>query len=50
MDSFAPYIYKKEKKVIPEQIQLELDVPEYDIAKSDEEDREENHYISIDVL
>ena len=43
-------LYKKEKKVLPEQIQLELDVPEYDIPKSDEEDREENHYIIIDVL
>jgi len=51
MNSFPPFIYKKEKKVIPQQIQLELDIPEYiEQDKSSSKDEETTNIIIIEIL
>jgi hypothetical protein len=50
MDSFIPFVYKKEEKAAPEQIQLELDVQVEHIPSSKEEDEDTSRVIIIDVL
>lgn len=51
MNSFPPFIYKKEKSVIPLQIRLELEVPVYNEEKEDvNEDDANRGSIIIDIL
>lgn len=40
MESFFPFVYKKEKEAAPEQIQLELDVPVEHTPSSREEEHD----------
>lgn len=51
MDSFPPFIYKKEKAAIPQQIQLELEIPVYNEERElQSEDDDSQRVIIIDIL